>query len=313
MLKNERLAPLAHWAVCSMLTVFLVSVGTVVPILGFWGTLLCPLPLALLGYRDGTRWMAAGLFLTEGLLLFAPSLALYFVLGCFPVSLALFFVSRARWKGSESVAVCVLVSLGAKLLLLAAFWGLTGRNILLPDAAQAEAALRSLSVGLPLDEARAVQEAVRQAIALFPYMMPSMLLLWSMLDAVIDYRLCVYFQREAASRPPALSPFTTWRFPRSLLPAMVLSFFLGYVWKADTWLQGAMFAANLRLVLNVFFFVQGLALALWWLERRQVRPFLRLSLLAVMLLPLMWTWVILIGVSDMAFDLRARAERAKKG
>ena len=309
MLKNERVTSIVRLVSFSALTAFLVSVGLFLPIMGFWGTLLCPLPLAVLGYREGLKWMAPGLFLTELILSFAPSLALYFVIGCFPLSLAVFLIARTRWTGSESLAVCVLASLGAKLALMAVFWALTGRNILFPDVRQVEVLLQSLSAGMPIDEAEAIREAVRQAVTLFPYMMPSVLLLYSMLDSVIDYSLCCHFLRGAMSKPPALPPLSNWRFPRSLLPAMILSFFLGWVWKTDTWLQGAMFASNLRLVLNVLFFTQGFSLALWWMERRAVKPMLKWPLIALMVFPLMWVWLILLGVSDMAFDFRARAKK----
>ncbi|MBQ9564171.1 MAG: DUF2232 domain-containing protein [Synergistaceae bacterium] len=319
MLKNERLVALVHCFSLSLLTALLVSVGTAIPLLGFWGMLLCPLPLALLGCRHGVRWMGTGLLLTTGLLLLLPTLALYFTLGGFPVSLALVLAARRRpnWTGSESLTVCVLASLGAKLLLLAGFWALTGRNVLLPDMGQTEALLRSLSLGLPLDEAQEVRTAIRQTLALFPYLMPSMLLLYSMLDATLNYRLCCHFQRgvvwSGASKLPVLPPFSQWRFPRSLLPAMVLSFVLGWLIKPERWLHGAMFALNLRLVVNVLFFVQGLSLALWWMERRGWGRVLRWLCVAILLFPLMWTWTILLGVGDMAFDFRARAERKTGG
>ena len=70
-----------------------------------------------------------------------------------------------------------------------------------------------------------------------------------------------------------------------------------------------MFAANLHLVLNVLFFVQGLSLAFWWIRRRRLGPFLQFLAVFVMMIPLVWLWLVFLGVSDMVFNFRSRVRR----
>ena len=93
------------------------------------------------------------------------------------------------------------------------------------------------------------------------------------------------------------------------MPAMFLAFFMEFF--ASDWTSGAMFAVNLKLVLNVFFFLQGLSLLWWWLVRRRVGLVWRGLVVAVLALPVFWLWLVFLGMGDMLFDLRRRAGGAK--
>lgn len=314
MFKDKHTAPLVHMISFAVLTSLLVGVGLVFPLLSFWGLLICPLPLALLGCREGIRWLGLGALLAEGLLMFvSPSLSLYFLLGCLPLVLVLFLLAEKRetlrWTGGESLFAAFIVVVLAKLAVLAAFWALTGQNILVPDIQQVELMFRGVST-LPPDQALTLQKTLSELAVLLPYMTPSLILLWSGLEAAVNYLSCERILRRhgVERRPPALPPFVEWRLPPSLLPAMALSIILGFFLEADKWLSAAMFVVNLRLVLNVLFFTQGLSLVLWWMGHRNFRPFVRFLFLLLALLPLTWIWLIVLGMGDMALNLRARVK-----
>lgn len=307
--KNGLRGSLVRLVFFSSLSVFLFSLEALSPFLGFWSRLATPLPLALLGYRDGLKWMRGGTLLAAAVLLgmFPLSLSLYFLLGYVPLAFALVHASRRSWQGSEALLMCVLVSILAELLLLCVFFSLTGRNLLVPDA---EALSRSYAE-LPLQEgqAAALREALTRMGSLLPYIVPSMILLSSGLHSAVNYRLCEYFQRGRPQSPPSLPPFTDWRFSKTLLPALFLSYFLGALWTPEEWLEGAMFAVNLKLVLNILFFVEGLSLAFWWVDRRKFKPAWRFMTIFILMIPVMWLWLIFLGIADIVFDVRARARR----
>ncbi|MCR4819180.1 MAG: YybS family protein [Fretibacterium sp.] len=315
MFKDGRTAPLVRTIFFAVLTSLLIALGIFFPLLSFWGLLICPLPLALLGCREGARWLGAGIFLTETLLLLlSPSVSLYFLLGCAPLSLVLFILAekqeKLQWTGGESLFGALIVSILAKLTVMAFFWVLTGRNFLIPDLAQMELLLGELGT-LPPDQLLTLQETLRQTAALLPYMTPSLILLWSGLEVLVNYHLCerILKRRGVDRRPPALPPFAEWRFPTSLLPAMVLSIILGFFLDADKWFEAKMFVVNLRLVLNILFFVQGISLGFWWMKHRNFRPLARFLLLLLALFPLTWIWLIVLGMGDMAFDIRSRIKQ----
>ena len=306
-------ASLARMVLFVALTLALFSVGFFVPVLGFGGFLAVPLPLAILGMRDGGRWQAAGVALSGGglALLLDPLSALYYLIAQAPLSCALSFVSRGRRKGAEALSLCSGISVASKLLLLGVFLALTGHNPLIPDPDQIRLLLTRLYSELSLDGERAwaLREAVDGMAALFPYMLPSLVLVSSLFEVFVNYGLGALCQRGRAQSLPPLPPFSDWRFSGTLLPAMFLAFLMGFF--ASDWTPGAMFAMNLKIVLNVFFFVQGLSLLWWWFARRRVGVFWRCLALAFFVLPVCWFWFVLLGVGDMIFDLRRRGGGAK--
>lgn len=321
MAEPEKFSPNRFWASFarmlffgSLSLLFFVS-GIFVPVLGFWGFLISPLPLALLGMREKPTWQVAGTALVMGALpLFLdPFSALFFLVGVAPLSYALSFSARTRGVGSEALLLCSGVSIASKLVLLGIFWVLAGYNPLVPDPEQMRLLVMRLYSELPLEgeQAWVFKEAVDEMIALFPYMLPSLILVSSILDAFLNYRLGVFCQKGRVPTLPSLPPFTEWRFSRTLLPAMFLAFFIGLF--ALDWTPGTMFALNLKLVLNVFFFLQGLSLLWWWLECRRVGLLWRCLVLVVLTFPILWLWLVFLGVGDMIFDLRRRGKNRTGG
>ncbi len=306
-------ASLARMVLFVILTLALFSVGFFVPVLGFGGFLAVPLPLALLGMREGARWQAAGVALSGGglALLLDPLSALYYLIAQAPLSCALSFVSRGWRKGAEALLLCSGISIASKLLLLGVFLALTGHNPLMPDPEQIRLLLTRLYAELSLDgeQAWVLREAVDGMAALFPYMLPSLVLVSSLFESFVNYGLGALYRRGRVQSLPPLPPFSDWRFSRTLLPAMLLAFLMGFF--ASDWTPGAMFAMNLKIVLDVFFFVQGLSLLWWWFARWRVGMFWRCLALAFFVLPVFWFWLVLLGVGDMIFDLRRRGGGAK--
>lgn len=296
------------------LTVSLFLAGIYLPVLGVWGLLISPLPLALLGMREGPRWQTVGTVVVLGGLLLGldPLSALYFLIGMTPLSYALSFSPRLRGTGAEALLLCTGVSILSKLVLLGVFLALTGHNPLIPEPEQMRLLLMRLYAELPLEgeQAGMLREAVESMVAVFPYLLPSLLLLSSVLDAFLNYRLGVFFQRKHGHLPPLLPPFSEWRFSRTLLPAMFLAFFMDFF--VSEWTAGAMFSMNLKLVLNVFFAFQGFSLLWWWLEQRRVGFLGRCLVFVFLLFPLLWLWFVFLGVGDMIFDLRRRGRRTKE-
>ena len=67
MAETDKLSPnrfrlsLARMLFFALFAALLFSAGLFVPILGFWCLLMSPLPLALLGMREGLRWQTTGM------------------------------------------------------------------------------------------------------------------------------------------------------------------------------------------------------------------------------------------------------------
>ena len=290
---------------CVAITLALVLAGSYFPVLG----LIAPLPLAVLGCAEGRKISGVAELLVEATLFFiiSPSVALFFLISCAPLSAAISAVSREdfrqakKYSGAESLTVCVGVSIVSKLVLLVVFWMLTGRNILVPDISRADSAIVQLYANQP-----ELRGALVSMLALIPHIVPTLLILWCCAETLINYVMCCRITKKLPNTPPALPAFNQWRFSVSLLFAGVLSLLAGYFINADEWFAGSVFIMNVQIVLNAFMFVQGVSMAFWIMDGFKFRRMSKVIACIVLSFPFFWPWLIVIGMSDMALNLRER-------
>ena len=306
---------------CVLITLALIVAGFFLPVLGFAGLILCPLPLAVLGCLEGQKRMSIAELMIEltVFIILSPSMAIYFLVGCAPVAGIVYFVSREdvkevkKYSGSESLLICTGVSILFKIILLVGFYFFTGRNVLFPDAAQMAQIMQELYGDQP-----ELQQAVMQVINIFPYLMPTLLTVYTGFEAFLNHILCgIYvkkFSPEAKSFPPSLPEFKTWRFPTSLLIVGVASFAISFFIDSENWLDGAVFLMNLEIIINVFMFIQGLAMTFWIMDGFKLRRIAKIFLFFIIMIPFFWAWLIVIGMSDMILNLRERIKfKSEKG
>jgi len=282
--------------------------------LGVTALLFSPTPMALLGAREGKAWMALGLLsATLALaLVFDSWLAFSFLLShgllCFGLTLPLGKLE----KGSESLLFCTVTSIVSKVLFVAVSVNIKGINPFAVD----QDALRSrlyrmyaaiLSKGG--QEAAFLQEYLNQAVALVPYMLPFFIILYAMFDSFLNYRLCETLQRKREIVFPPLPPFGEWRFPRNLLHVFVFAIVLPFLVESDDWQLWIMLEYNLKLIVNVFFFLQGVALV-WWLMQHATRRFFPLLLFIMLVgffsMQILVMSLAVIGFSDICVDFRSK-------
>jgi len=298
---------------CVSTTLLLVAAGFFLPVLGVAGLLLCPLPLAVFGCLAGQRRMSMAELMIELTLfiIISPSMAVYFLVGCAPVSAIIYFVSREdvkeikKFSGPESLLICAGTSIVFKIILIAGFYFFTGQNIFFPDSAQMAAVMQELYGDNP-----ELLQAAAQIVAVFPYLMPTLLTVYVGFEVLFNYYLCGRYVKKishkAKSFPPSLPEFKTWRFPKSLLVVGVASFAISFFLDSDTWFDGAVFLMNLEIIINVFMFIQGLALIFWVMEGFKLKRLTKFFIFLILMIPFFWAWLIVIGMSDMILNLRER-------
>jgi hypothetical protein len=72
---------------------------------------------------------------------------------------------------------------------------------------------------------------------------------------------------------------------------------------------GTSVEVNLKVVINVIFFIQGLATAWWWMGSRKWRAPVKVLVTVILLFPLFSMLLVAVGVGDVWFDLRERKRR----
>ncbi|MBQ3627021.1 MAG: DUF2232 domain-containing protein [Synergistaceae bacterium] len=306
------------------LTALLILCGTFFPVFGFVCMVAAATPLALLGCIDGANFLSVGILLLELFLFvtFSPLMSLYAALGCVPLAITIYTLylkynfkfNNNKISGGVALLICASAAIISKLLLLIIFKFLTGRNILIPDAAKLELIVNNLAGPGGGAEVQQVKAALLQSIAVMPYILPSILIIYSSFEGVVNYVLCLKILNKLNfnKKLPDLPKFQEWTFisqAKSIMPVLILTFIAGFFIDGDNWFEGAIFITNLRLILNALFFVQGLAFAVWWMNFKNFSKIARIVLIIFLLFPLMWMGLILLGVSDMAFNFRARLSK----
>ena len=298
---------------CVLITSALIFAGFFLPVLGFAGLMLCPLPLAVYGCLEGQKRMSIAEIMIEItiFIIFSPVMAVYFLIGCAPVAASVYSVSRAdikevkKFSAPESFLICAGTSIIFKTILLATFYFFTGKNILMPDAAQMAQTIQELYGDNP-----ELQQSVRQILAFFPYLIPTFLTVYAGVESFLVYSLCgryvKKFSPDSKNFPPALPEFKMWRFPLSVFITGVLSLVFSYFIDTETWFDGAVFLMNLQIVINVFMFIQGLSMSVWIMDGFKLKRAAKIFICVILFIPFFWAWLIVIGMSDMILNLRER-------
>jgi uncharacterized protein YybS (DUF2232 family) len=253
--------------------------------------------------------MTVGLLGASGVLLslFGPWFFLYFLVAqgflCFGLTLPLGKVKN----GGESLLFCTSASIVSKIIFVALVFTLTGYNPFMLDSNALRTLLANMYSGV-LDQGRqnvmSLDPSMEQAVELLPYMLPSLILLSSMLDSFLNYRLCETLQRKRAVVFPALPSFGHWRFPESLLWTLLFAFTLPFLVEEGPLLT--MLEKNLKFLVSVFFFFQGISLIWWWLSQRAVHFLLRVLIIMLLFLPILGMWAIVLGIGDICLDFRTK-------
>ncbi|MBQ7193317.1 MAG: DUF2232 domain-containing protein [Synergistaceae bacterium] len=298
---------------CVVITLAMIFAGSFLPVFGFLGLMLSPLPLGILGCLEGRKNMSAAELMIEATLFFvySPSMAVYFMLGCAPLSAMIFLLSQESFRkvrkltGGQGVVLCIGASVIFKTILLGAFWFFTGKNILLPDVSGMEQLMSELYGSQPEFWA-----SLQRVLSLLPHLLPSMLLIYAGVESFLNYALCHFILRKyfpkSKNFPAELPEFKSWKFPVSLFLASVAGLVMSWFTDVETWLAGTIFVINLQIVVNVVTFIQGLSVAFWIMDGFKLRRGTKALICAVLTVPFFWPWLIVVGMCEMSINLRNR-------
>ncbi|MBQ7217848.1 MAG: DUF2232 domain-containing protein [Synergistaceae bacterium] len=304
---------------CVVITLAMIVAGSFLPVFGFLGMMLCPLPLCILGNIEGHKRMSIAELLIEAtlFLVFSPTMAVYFLVGCAPLSAMIYTLSREDIKrvkgysGAESLLLASGASIAFKLVLILLYWFFTKRNILLPDMSQVEPVVRQLYGSQP-----ELMASVLRVLKVIPYLVPSLLILYCSAEAYMNYSLCSKLMKKLAPQsencPPELPEFKLWRFPVSVMAVSFLSLLAGYFLDIDAWFEGSVFVMNLQIVVNAFMFVEGLAVVFWIMDGFRMRRAGKIAVCVILGFPFFWPWLIVIGMCDIVLNLRERIKFGAK-
>ncbi|MCX7827589.1 MAG: YybS family protein [Thermanaerothrix sp.] len=307
---------LVESALLSALGAALFLASNFIPVAGAFLTLLCPAPLVILGLRHSLKNAVLGMSVASlvSVLFLGIQGGLFFFLGFGVLGVGLGALARSRERGVEILFYGVLISLVSKLALVAVMVKLTGVNpFSFGDPAQMEAVVDRVfrfyaSHGMDPKSLEQVKAQLMQTFRMLPDMFPALITMASALDTYLSYTVTRALSlRVSMGSLPALPKFSRWRFPKSVLWAFLFSVVLSVAAGPEGRGVLAQGALNLRIVLQMLFFLQGAAVMWYFLERRGVSRGFRFLLAALLVLvPFLSGGAIMVGLLDIWWDFRTR-------
>jgi uncharacterized protein YybS (DUF2232 family) len=281
-----------------------------VPLAGIFAGIFTPLPTLLSIYRFGhpTGFWIPGSVLVLGV----PLLYSLGAVGDLPYMLLMLIMGgllgegmRRQWSIEKTMGVAVGVAL---LLGTVTFWVVSGGfspqfwSVLEEEMRQNVTALLQTyrGAGFGLDQ-QAALEAIPQTIPVFIRLLPGAtlvsLLLVTWLNILVARRFCAVRRLPL----PSWTPWSHWKAPEPLVWLVIATGCLLVLPSKGMALVGS----NLLLGLSAVYLFQGLAVAVFYLHRWEVAPFLRAIIFALLLLqPFVTLLVMLVGLFDLWLNFR---------
>lgn len=303
------------------LAVVLFLASNTIPIVGIAFTFLCPAPLVVLGLRHSLGRAALGAAVATVIVSIVLGFVggLFFLFGFAVLGVALGALGKKRENAVEIALYGILVSLASKLILMVLVTRLTGVNPFSLDTAEFDAildrvfSLYSKTGLIPRESLSAMRRQFEVTFRFIPQVFPALLTIAAAFDSILSYAVsrAVLIRLGRGVLPP-LPSFGEWRFPRNLFWALLASAILPFLGGNGPWgeiLQRA--GINLRLLVSLLFMVQGVSVAWALLGRtrlssRAVRGFI---IFVAILVPVLSYLLMIVGLVDIWWDLRARLWR----
>ncbi|MGC9489639.1 MAG: YybS family protein [Thermovirgaceae bacterium] len=301
------------------LAVVLFLASYVLPVVGMAFALVCPAPLVVLGLRHSLGRALLGVFVASFLVsvLTGVTGGLFFLLSFGMLGVGLGFFARRLNSSVEILLYGVLVSLAGKLLLMVLIAKITGINPLGLDGGDVNAVMDNVlavyqRLGMSKEALGVAEEQIRSTLNLLPYVFPALLIMASALDSFLSYVLSrAVMRRIGKGMLPPVPALSYWRFPKNLFWALLVAVLFSMASSIENIPEIIpRIGMNLRILVMILFYLQGLAVAWAYLCHKGVGKVLRYTgVILTLFVPLLTQVTLLLGIIDMWFDLRSRMRR----
>ena len=305
-MKNHTVRQLVEGAALAAVFGVLFLITTYVPLLGSLTLWTLPVPFILMMVRNGpsSAFVMWGVTIVLGFLIAGiPSLIASLMFGLGGLTAGYLYY---RHKSALAVLIgsSVAYVIGLVLVFISSVL-LIGQNpadlaveMLNQSIRQAE----SLSNILGQDSAQF--EQIMQQVEVIRYLIPTALVMLGVAIALISQLISVpVLKRVGGFKPPVFKPIREWAFPKSFLWYYLVVTILMMV-GLEEGSTAFVAAINVYSVLNALIFVQGLAV-IYFFSHQKGWP-LVVPILLTLLGFALTTFVVIIGIIDLGFELRRR-------
>ncbi|MEG1836414.1 MAG: DUF2232 domain-containing protein [Synergistaceae bacterium] len=146
-------------------------------------------------------------------------------------------------------------------------------------------------------------------------LMPTMLILFSILDTTLSYYLITYiFRKNTEIKLPKIPPFGEWKCPQNIFIALIASVVLELLAKGFPEEKiFAILALNLMEVTRGIFIIEGLSIMWYFMTKKNIHKIIKLFfVIFALLFPPLSYIMSMLGIFDIWYDLRRKKSGRNK-
>lgn len=303
------------WFFWILLSLLIFVAGNTIAFLTPLSLLAAPAPLMILACRRGVRESLAVSVLGTlcAHILMGPVMAFIYFCEFAALGVLMGSLLKRSKSGADYILSAIAASAAVKVLLMAVLNYAAGVNAFVITPESAEAFVSSLSGVLSQGGVSVSDETLKEYAAMMAQtaalLMPSMIILFSSLDAIVSYAVIrMYFKKTKEMEVPPLPSFSRWRFPKNIFWALLAALILDMASKAfpDEFIFRVL-SLNLMEVLRGVFLIEGLSLVWYFMTAYKVNTVAKACIVAVGAVFAPVSYILsMVGIFDIWYDLRKR-------
>lgn len=303
--------------ILAAIAVLFAILGAYLPVLGALFSFLWPVPIAVCGMRNGLRWSVMSLIVSCAVIgsLLGPvqSLSIMAMFGLLGLVLGEcmhrgFEPGKTLFYSSAATLVSIVLSIALGMLVM----GTNPVDMMFEGLQQAlqESEAYYREAGMAEADIAAAVQSNKELLETIRLILPASFIVCSPILAFANYMAARKILGKMGVAFAPLPPFTSWRVPERLIWPYALSVIvMAFYSDAPKFVYDL--AANLQMLTSVVFFVQGLAVVFWWLNKNaKPRWWGTMAIILAFAVQIISQMVVLLGAFETVLDYRGLKKRS---
>ena len=302
-ISTNRIALVESALIATLASFFVIGIAYI-PILSIL-VLLLPAPFMILSTRHGTRYTVLALIIV-GVLIGSLTGILYtiFILIVWgPMAIVMGNLLKKRHDPFQVIALGTLASVISIFFVIQMVSTIGGVNIIDEVSAMLRGVLDhqvEMLITFNIDAVR-----VNDVFNYFMILLPGIIIIQSMIGAFINYYVSVAALKRFDFKHYELPEFSLFKLPGNIVIGTFIIVILVFSTKYIDGIDYATLMANATIVFMILFFLQGLALANYYMKKVKIHKIIRsIILILLILISPVITLVAFLGLADSMFDIR---------
>jgi len=232
-----------------------------------------------------------------------------------PVMMKYMLTGRSAYRGVLEGSMTAMTGVAVVFLV---FWLMTGVTIFhvlnsaLNQISVEDMNLSGYMVGMKQLEPDTMKLALEQMKEMMKLAVPGTIIVISLIIAYLNYSLISWALGKTGKKISKLPPFRVFSLPKNFILGALLIYVLSYIAVSLGIIGKELIMFNLELVFTFLFSVQGLAVVFYFGYLKKIPQIITLIVAGIFF----FTWLgqsflFLLGLTDLVFDIRKRFYRTK--